>query len=186
MLDMVVSWSDLDYKEECKKLGVTLTRDMQTKFDNVEVFLKTALYPSVLNKDQQSVEFQTALMQKVLRFHIKNLKSVSKSQMVTLTGRVQMEENAKTQLQNIERKVQQALQNKEIEELDSKGILANIAQLIQDVKAQKYDGKLNIGGEFAHRDIGNLNMQVDTVIMMRYNQKKAARELQKQKIEVSH
>ena len=179
-------WGDVDYKAYFDQNRVAYDDAILARLDEVDVLAKTAFYPGVWAKENQTATFQVQCMDRIHATFLckRPIKPLNRAEVQAVINNVSLSIMAVQKLEDILSDCNVTCAAGTISTIDAAAIVKGAKHLIQEAKAGKLDGTLSNVGQFPSAAIQRLAGKLDVIKVLAHKRAKQEAERKKAAEEV--
>ena len=179
-------WGDVDYKEYFDETLVSYDDAILSRLDEVDVLAKTAFYPGVWAKENQTESFQEQCMDRIHTTFLckRPVKPLNRAEVQQVISNVSLSIMAVQKLEEILSDCNTTCAAGTISKIDAAAIVSGANKMILEAKTGKLDGTLSNSGEYPSPAIQRLAGKLDMIKVLAHKRAKQEAERKKAAEEV--
>ena len=176
-LKNIISWGDIDYEDLARKHNIPMTAKRLELFDKVDVVNKTAFYPKVWKKLNQTEAFQVIAAERILLYHLRMDPPgpLNKAKVLDCLKWVSEASDATEALEKILAGARESITFNQITEIDGSQVISQCQEMLKKLANGDLDGDLKKVGDFPSSDIRSLHYRLDGIRTIAEQRRKAQR-----------
>ena len=173
-IKIMQDWGDVDYKVYFDAHMVQYDDAVLTRLDEVDVLAKTAFYPGVWAKENQTESFQVQCMDRIHTTFLckRPVKPLNRAEVQHVINNVSLSIRAVQKLEEILSDCNTTCAAGTISKIDAAAIVKGANQMILEAKSGRLDGTLSNGGEYPSPAIQRLAGKLDVIKVLAHKRAK--------------